>query len=206
MINVTKSYLPDFEEYSKVLKKAWEKSWLTNNGVLSQELESKISNYLGVNNTIYVNNGTIALQLAIKTLDKNKDEIITTPFSYVATTNAILWEGFKPIFCDINSKNYCIDENKIENLITKKTSAILATHVFGNPCNIEKIETIGKKYNLKIIYDGAHAFGTIYKENSLLSYGDISICSFHATKIFHTVEGGCVITNSSEDFKKINLF
>ena len=206
MINVTKSYLPSFEEYSLVLKRAWDKSWLTNNGVLSQELETKISNYLNVSNLIYVNNGTTALQLAIKTLDNSKNEIITTPFSYVATTNAILWEGFKPVFCDINSNDFNIDETKIENLISEHTSAILATHVYGNPCNIEKIENIGKKYKLKIIYDGAHAYGTTYKNKPLLSYGDISICSFHATKIFHTVEGGCLTTKFDEDFKKINLF
>ena len=194
MINVTKTYLPAFEEYISVLKRAWDKVWLTNNGELVQELEMKLKNYLGVNNLYFTNNGTIVLQMALKALNISK-EVITTPFSYVATTNAILWEGCKPVFVDIDPVTCCIDAAKIEAAITKDTQAILATHVYGIPCDVEAIALIAKKYNLKVIYDGAHAFGVKYKGKSLLEYGDITTCSFHATKIFHTVEGGCIIAN-----------
>jgi dTDP-4-amino-4,6-dideoxygalactose transaminase len=205
MINVTKTYLPDFEEYTSVLKRAWDKVWLTNNGELVQELESKLKNYLGVENLLFTNNGTIVLQMALKALGITK-EVITTPFSYVATTNAILWEGCKPVFVDINPVTCCIDASKIESAITKDTQAILATHVYGIPCDVEAIEAISKKYNLKVIYDAAHAFGVKYKNKSILEYGDISTCSFHATKIFHTVEGGCIIAKDEEVTNKLMLF
>ncbi len=205
MINVTKTYLPAFEEYISVLKRAWDKVWLTNNGELVQELEMKLKNYLGVNNLYFTNNGTIVLQMALKALDISK-EVITTPFSYVATTNAILWEGCKPVFVDIDPVTCCIDAAKIEAAITKDTQAILATHVYGIPCDVEAIALIAKKYNLKVIYDGAHAFGVKYKGKSLLEYGDITTCSFHATKIFHTVEGGCIIANDDEIAKKLMLY
>lgn len=194
MINVTKTYLPPFEEYTVVLKKAWDKAWITNNGELVQELEMRLKQYLSVTNLLFTGNGTIVLQMALKALNITK-EVITTPFSYVATTNAIIWEGCKPVFVDIDPNSCCIDANKIEASITSETQAILATHVYGIPCDVEIIESIAKKYELKVIYDGAHAFGVMYKGRSLLSYGDISTCSFHATKLFHTVEGGCIIAN-----------
>jgi len=143
------------------------------------------------------NNGTIPLQIALKILGKN-GEIITTPFSYVATTSSIVWENCTPVFVDIEPDYFTIDESKIEAAITPLTTAILATHVFGNPCNIEKIEKIAKKNNISVIYDGAHGFGVQYKGKSLLSYGDITTCSFHATKIFHTGEGGAIIANNKE--------
>lgn len=205
MINVTKTFLPPFDEYASILKRAWDKGWITNHGELVQELEAKLKEYLGVKHLFYTNNGTIVLQMALKAYGITK-EVITTPFSYVATTNAILWEGCTPVFVDINEKDLCIDADKIEAAITKDTQAILATHVYGLPCNIEKIEAIAQKHNLKVIYDGAHAFGCIYKDRSLLSYGDISTCSFHATKLFHTVEGGCIITNDDEIARKLMLF
>jgi dTDP-4-amino-4,6-dideoxygalactose transaminase len=151
---------------------------------------------------LYLNNGTIALQIAIKALEL-KGEIITTPFSYVATTSSIVWEGCKPIFVDIDAETFNIDPSKIESAITENTSAILATHVFGNPCDIDAIEIIAKKYNLKVIYDAAHCFGTKYKGKSIFSYGDISTTSFHATKLFHTVEGGAVFCNSPLLLKKM---
>ena len=157
MINVTKPYLPNIETYKKYIDQIWESGQLTNNGKFCKRLEKEICNYLSVSNCIYVNNGTIALQIALKTLTKDKSEIITTPFSYVATTNAIIWEGFSPVFCDINNLDYCIDTSKIEEKINENTVAILATHVFGNPCDVEKIRKMGEKYNLKIIYDGAHS-------------------------------------------------
>lgn len=205
MINVTKTYLPPFEEYSAILKRAWDKGWITNNGELVQELEAKLKEYLGVENLLFTTNGTVPLQMALKALNVTK-EVITTPFSYVATTNAILWEGCTPVFVDIDPKTFCIDATKIEAAITIDTEAILATHVYGIPCDIEAIDAIAKKHHLKVIYDGAHAFGCRYKGKSLLSYGDISTCSFHATKLFHTVEGGCIIANDPEVAHQLMLY
>lgn len=197
MINVTKTYLPPFEEYAAILKRAWDKGWITNNGELVQELEAKLKEYLGVKHLLFCSNGTIVLQMAIKALGLTK-EIITTPFSYVATANAIAWEGCTPVFVDIEPDTFTIDPKKIETAITEDTQAILATHVYGFPCKIEAIQAIADKHGLKVIYDGAHAFGCRYQGNALLSYGDISTCSFHATKLFHTVEGGCIITHNDE--------
>ncbi|MEJ7820752.1 MAG: DegT/DnrJ/EryC1/StrS family aminotransferase [Chitinophagaceae bacterium] len=205
MINVTKTYLPPFEEYAAVIKRAWDKGQITNNGELVQELEQKLKDYLGVKYLLFCNNGTIVLQMALKALEI-KGEVLTTPFSYVATTNAILWENCKPVFVDINQNTFNINADKIEASITENTQALLATHVYGISCDIEKIESIAVKYNLKVIYDGAHAFGCTYKNKSLLSYGDISTCSFHATKLFHTVEGGCVICADEIIYKKLYLF
>jgi dTDP-4-amino-4,6-dideoxygalactose transaminase len=205
MINVTKTFLPSFEDYINILKRAWDKEWITNNGELVQELEQKLKDYHDVKQLFYCTNGTVVLQFALKALGITK-EVITTPFSYVATANAILWEGCKPVFIDINPETLCIDAEKIEEAITNDTEAILATHVYGFPCNVERIEAIATKHNLKVIYDGAHAFGSRYKGNSLLSFGDISTCSFHATKLFHTVEGGCIIPKNEEIARKILLY
>lgn len=205
MINVTKAYLPPFEDYISILKRAWEKGWITNHGELVQELESKLKNSLGVSHLLFCSNGTVVLQMALKALNIRK-EVITTPFSYVATTNAILWEGCKPVFVDIDPETFCIDAFKIEAAITPDTEAILATHVYGYPCDIEAIDFIAKKHGLKVIYDGAHAFGCEYKGKSLLSFGDISTCSFHATKLFHTGEGGCIICNDDQLQKELYLF
>ncbi len=205
MINVTKTYLPDFDEYCAFLKRAWGKGQVTNNGELVQELEEKLKAYLAVKHLLFAANGTIVLQMALKALGIN-GEVITTPFSYVATTNAILWEGCKPVFVDVHPKNLCIDPSLIEAAITADTEAILATHVYGFPCDVEAIEWIATKYGLKVIYDGAHAFGCTYKGKSLLDYGDISTCSFHATKIFHTVEGGCIICKDEELAEKLYLY
>ncbi len=196
-INITKPFLPHKEEFNVFLDRIWEQNWLTNNGPLVNDLEHSLKEKLNLINLLFTTNGTIALQMAIKALDL-KGEIITTPFSYVATTSSIVWEGCKPVFVDIDKKTFNIDPSKIELAITKKTSAILATHVFGNPCNIESIESIAKKYNLCVIYDAAHCFGVDYKGKSILTYGDISTISFHATKLFHTVEGGAVCTNSNK--------
>lgn len=194
MINVTKPFLPPQEEYNKVIEGIWDRVWLTNNGPLVQELEKKLQHYLEVPSIQFVTNGTMALQLAIKALNL-KGEIITTPFSFVATTTAIIWENCNPVYVDIRPDTLCIDANKIEEAITEKTSAILATHVYGIPCDVEKIDQIAKKYNLKVIYDAAHAFGVKYKGKSLLKYGDISTLSFHATKLYHTIEGGGIVNN-----------
>ena len=194
-IQVTKTFMPPIEEYQSLIETLWQSHMLSNNGLLVQQLEQSLKKYLDVEHLLFCTNGTIALQLAIKALQLSK-EIITTPFSYVATTNSILWENCTPVFVDIHTDNFCIDADKIEESITENTQAILATHVFGHPCDIEKIDAIAKKYNLKIIYDAAHSFGSLYKNKSLLSYGDVATGSFHATKIFHTIEGGCVTTNN----------
>ncbi|MGN6800609.1 MAG: DegT/DnrJ/EryC1/StrS family aminotransferase [Ginsengibacter sp.] len=194
--------MPPFEEYTSILKRAWNNGWITNNGELVQELEQKLKEYLGVKHLWLTSNGTVVLQMALKALNITK-EVITTPFSYVATTNAILWEGCTPVFVDINANTCCVDARQIEAAITENTQAILLTHVYGFPCDVDMIESIAAKHNLKIIYDGAHAFGCNYKGQSLLSFGDISTCSFHATKLFHTVEGGCIICNDDELAEKL---
>ena len=191
MINVTKTFFPPIEEYNAQVQKIWDNQWLTNRGALVLELEEKLKEYLSVSNIIIMNNGTIPIQIALKILGNNS-EIITTPFSYVATTAAIVWENCTPVFVDIHPDYLTIDETKIEASITPRTKAILATHVFGNPCHIEAIKTIAQKHNLKVIYDAAHAFGVTYQGKSIFEYGDVSTCSFHATKLFHTGEGGAI--------------
>ena len=204
MIPVTKSFLPPINEYMAQIQRAYNNQWLTNRGELVVELEQKLTNYLELKDTkiLCTNNGTIPLQIALKLLG-NGGEVITTPFSYVATTSSIVWENCKPIFVDINPDYLTIDETKIEAAITDKTTCILATHVFGNPCNVEEIDRIAKKYSLKVIYDAAHCFGVKYKDKSIFEYGDISTCSFHATKLFHTGEGGAIFCNNEELFHKI---
>ncbi|MBE0393850.1 DegT/DnrJ/EryC1/StrS aminotransferase family protein [Flavobacterium sp. PL002] len=194
MINVTRTFLPPIEEYQHHVQRAWDNQWLTNRGELVIELEESLKEYLKVTNIIVTNNGTIPLQIALKLL-ANGGEIITTPFSYVATTAAIVWENCIPVFVDIHPEYWTIDETKIEAAITSKTTAILATHVFGNPCNVTVIEAIAKKHHLKVIYDGAHCFGVQYNGKSIFEYGDVNTCSFHATKLFHTGEGGAMFTN-----------
>ena len=204
-VNVTKTFLPPLGEFVEYLKKIWDSVWLTNQGPLLQEFEQKAAEYLGVDNLQLVTNGTIALQLALRAADVIGGEVITTPFSYVATTSSILWEGCTPVFVDIEPDSLCIDTDKIEAAITSKTKAIMAVHVFGLPCNVEEIESLARQYGLKVIYDGAHAFGARYKGRSLLDYGDISVCSFHATKLFHTVEGGCIITKDRRLARRAEL-
>jgi len=204
MINVTKPFLPPIEEYQEYISAIWKRNWLTNNGPLVNQLELNLKEYLHVQHLLFLNNGTTALQIAIKALGLT-GEIITTPFSFIATTSSIVWEGCKPVFVDIDSKSLNIDATKIEQAITKDTSAILATHVYGNPCDIDLIESVAKKHGLKVIYDAAHCFGTKYKGKSVYAYGDISIASFHSTKLFHTIEGGAVITKNAELLKKMAL-
>ena len=199
MIPVTKTFLPPQEEYNRFLKRIWESNQIANGGDLHFELISKLREYLEVDNVILTANGTLPLQLALKSVAK-KGEVITTPFSYVATVSAIVWENCKPVFVDIHPDYLTIDETKIEAAITENTTAILATHVFGNPCNVEKIQEIAEKYNLRVIYDAAHGFGVKYKGKSIFDYGDISTCSFHATKLFHTGEGGAIFCKE----KKLN--
>jgi dTDP-4-amino-4,6-dideoxygalactose transaminase len=202
MIPVTKPFLPPKVEFDLLIDQVWQRNWLTNNGPLVNELELKLKDYLNLDHLLFTSNGTVALQMAIKALDL-KGEIITTPFSYVATTSSIVWEGCTPIFADIDAERLTIDPTKIEALISTNTTAILATHVYGIPCHIEEIQHIANKHNLKVIYDAAHAFGTMYKGQSLLNYGDIATLSTHATKLFHTIEGGAVITNDASILKQL---
>jgi dTDP-4-amino-4,6-dideoxygalactose transaminase len=202
MIPVTKPFLPPQEDYSKYLTGIWQRNWLTNMGPLASELEMKLKDYLKVKHLLYVTNGTVALQMAMKALDI-KGDVITTPFSFVATTSAIVWEGCNPIFVDIDEQTLNIDPSKIEAAITPTTSAIVATHVYGNPCDVVAIEKIAKKHNLKVIYDGAHAFGVEINGKSIFEYGDVSACSLHATKLYHSIEGGLVFTNDSNLLKKL---
>jgi dTDP-4-amino-4,6-dideoxygalactose transaminase len=204
VITVTKPYLPSQENLNRYIQKIYDTKWITNNGPLVRELEKRLASYLGVKNLILVTNGTSALQVAYKVLDL-KDEVITIPFSFVATTSTLVWNNLKPVFCDINKESLTIDTSKIETLITNSTSAIVATHVFGNGCEIDNIEKIARKYNLKTIYDAAHCFDVSYNNKNILNYGDISIISFHATKLFHTIEGGAIVTNDDDLAKKIRL-
>lgn len=202
MIPVTKPFMPPRNEYERYLLGIWNREFLTNDGPLVRELENRLKSLLGVQNMLYVSNGTIALQIAIKAL-KLKGEIITTPFSYVATTSSIVWEGCNPVFVDIDPQTLNINPFLIEDAITEDTSAILATHVFGNPCDVEAIQKIADKYDLKVIYDAAHCFGTEFKGESVFNWGDISTTSFHATKLYHTVEGGGVFTKNADLLKRM---
>ena len=197
IINVTKTFFPPIEDYQKQLQRIWKNEWLTNNGELYKELSQKLQEHLGVNHIIPMTNGTLPLHIALNAFAK-QGEVITTPFSYVATTASIVWEKCTPVFVDIHPEYLTIDETKIEAAITDKTTAILATHVYGNPCDVEAIETIAKKHHLKVIYDAAHCFGVTYKGQSIFNYGDVSTCSFHATKLFHTGEGGALFCQDAE--------
>lgn len=203
-INVTRSFLPPLEEYMSQVKRAYDNSWLTNRGELVLELEDKLTEHLELSESqiLLMNNGTVPLQIALKLLG-NRGEVITTPFSYVATTSSIVWEECTPVFVDVDPETLTIDETLIEGAITEKTTCILATHVFGNPCNVEEIERIAKKHSLKVIYDGAHAFGVKFKGKSIFEYGDVSTCSFHATKLFHTGEGGAVFCKDPELYERL---
>lgn len=202
MINVTKTFFPEIDDYYHQLKKIWQNQWLTNNGELYKELINKLKDYLNVDFVIPMTNGTLPIQIALNAFG-NKGEVITTPFSYVATTASIVWEGCKPVYVDINPINLTIDENKVEDAITEKTTCILATHVYGNPCNVEVIEDIANKYNLKVIYDAAHCFGVEYENKSIFCYGDVSTCSFHATKLFHTAEGGALFCQDKKTYQNM---
>lgn len=201
MINVTKTYLPNKEKYQNYVDEIFESGWITNNGPKVQELEKKLAHYLGVKNVILVSSGTVALEIAYRALEI-RGFALTTPFSFVATTSSLVTNGIKPIFVDIDKNSLNIDVSKIEESITPNTSAIVPVHVFGNSCKVEEIDEIAKKYDLKVIYDAAHAFDVKYKNQSVLNYGNISTLSFHATKLFHTIEGGALIINDDELVQK----
>jgi len=204
MITVTKLDLPPMEEYVKCLKRIWASRWLTNNGEFVQLFEKVLPNYLKVKNLLVVSNGTLALQLASRVLNL-KGEVITTPFTFAATTNVIIWEGLKPVFADIDPETFNIDPEDVRTKVTKKTSAILAVHTYGNPCYVDELKEIAEKNDLRLTYDAAHAFGVEYKDQSVLDFGDISTLSFHATKVFHTIEGGAIVARDKGLLERLRL-
>ena len=190
-ILVTRSSMPEFGEYCEEIKELWDTHWLTNMGPKHKQLQIELKNYLGVENLELLTNGHMSLELTLQALNL-QGEVITTPFTFASTTHAIVRNGLEPVFCDIDSETFTIDTEKLENLITDRTCAILPVHVYGNVCNIEEIERIAKKYDLKVVYDAAHTFGEKYKGKGVGSFGDASCFSFHATKVFNTIEGGAV--------------
>lgn len=203
-MNVTKTFLPPLSDYVAYLEGIWDSTWLTNAGPRVQELESKLKDFLGVRHFFLVNNGTIAIQIGIRALELT-GEVITTPFSYVATTSSLVWERCRPVFVDIDPRTLCLDPEKVEAAITPRTTGILPVHVYGNSCDVERIQDIAERHNLKVLYDAAHAFGVDYKPGtSVLKYGHLSTLSFHATKLFHTGEGGAIITDDDEVAHKIS--
>jgi dTDP-4-amino-4,6-dideoxygalactose transaminase len=203
-IYVTKPFLPPLEEFQEYLKDIWETKWLTNNGKYHQEFEKALCDYLGVKQIALFSNGTLALVTALQAL-KVTDEVITTPFSFVASTHALWWNNIKPVFVDIDPNYMNLDPGKIEAAITPRTTAIMPVHVYGNPCNVEEIQRIGDTYGLKVIYDACHAFGVKVQHNSVLNYGDLSVLSFHATKVFNTFEGGAIVCHDDKTKKRIDF-
>lgn len=197
MINVTRSSMPSYEEYCNEIKCLWDSHWLTNMGEKHQKLQELLRKYLEVDYVELMVNGHMSLELTLQAMNI-QGEVITTPFTFASTTHAIVRNGLQPVFCDINSDNYTIDVKKIESLITDKTTAIMPVHVYGNVCDVDEIDRIAKRYGLKVIYDAAHAFGIKYKNQGIATYGDASCFSFHATKVFNTIEGGAVCFSDSE--------
>lgn len=208
MIPVTKPYLPDRQKLEQYIDGIYERGWLTNNGPLVKELTARLEDYLGVENLLLVANGTLALQIAYRVLGisghqyAEQPEAITTPFTFIATASSLAWDGVKPVFVDIDADSWCLDPAKIANAITSNTRAIVPVHVFGNPCDVDVIGDIASRHDLKVIYDASHAFGVKFKGKSLLGYGDASTLSFHATKLFHTVEGGAIVFRRKEDLQR----
>ncbi len=201
MINVTSPYLPNIKKYNKYLDRIYKDKWLTNNGPLVNELNGRLREYLGVNNLLLVSSGTMALNIAYKLLNVKKS-VITTPFSFVATTSSLVWDNLDPVFCDINPKTFNIDAKNILSILDDSIDAILPVHVCGNSCDVESIQDIASKHKKKLIYDSSHAFGVNYKKKSILNWGDISTLSFHATKIFHTAEGGGMVIKDDSLFEE----
>lgn len=208
MIPVTKPYLPNREKLNQYIDGIYERQWLTNNGQLVQELTRRLEEYLGVENLLLVSNGTLALQIAYRALDVSgatpgaQPEAITTPFTFIATASSLKWEGVQPVFADIDPDTWCLSPANIEAAITPNTRAIVPVHVFGNACDVEAIDAIAQEHKLKVIYDASHAFGVNYKGESLLKHGDAATLSFHATKLFHTGEGGAIIFKRKDDLER----
>jgi dTDP-4-amino-4,6-dideoxygalactose transaminase len=204
-IQVTKAFLPPMDEYIRSISQIWDNNWLTNQGPIHEEFRNQLKKYLKTSNITLFVNGHLALDVALKGL-RLKGEVITTPFTFASTTHAITMNGLTPVFCDIKLDNYTIDETKVEELINERTCAILPVHVYGNPCNVEQLKNIANKYKLPLIYDAAHVFGVEYNGNPICNYGDISMFSFHATKVFNSIEGGALVYNNSEFEKQFDLF
>ncbi|MBW7470492.1 DegT/DnrJ/EryC1/StrS family aminotransferase [Marinobacter sp. M216] len=208
MIPVTKPYLPDRKKFEKYIDGIYQRHWLTNKGRLVQDLTQRLEEYLGVENLLLVANGTLALQIAYRVLGisgahpMGSSEAITTPFTFIATASSLKWDGVEPVFVDIDPDTWCLDPANIVSAITPKTKAIIPVHVFGNACDVEAIDSLAREYNLKVIYDGSHAFDTKYKGESLLRHGDAATLSFHATKLFHTGEGGAIVFKHKEDLER----
>jgi len=201
-ITVTRPTLPPFEEYLALLEGIWTRNHLTNAGPLVVELERLLAEHLGVKHCLFVSNGTIALQLVFRALEL-AGEVITTPFSYVATTSSIAWEGCTPVFADVEPDTLTLSAERAAAVVTSQTSAIVATHVYGNPCDVEGLAELARRRGLRLVYDAAHAFGASYKGRALSAYGDVATLSFHATKLFHTVEGGAVVTDDDEIARRV---
>ncbi len=204
MIPVNKPYLPSFDKYTKYIERAYERSWLTNNGPLVRELKERLEEYLGVKNLLLVANGTIAMQIAYKALSL-KGNAVTTPFTFVATSSSLAWEGIVPKFADVNHQTYNLCSNNSALAMDSETSAIVPVHVYGNPCDVDAFSKLSTKQDVKVIYDAAHAFGIKIGGNSVLNYGDASTLSFHATKIFHSVEGGAIVFKNTSDYERAVL-
>lgn len=201
-ILVTRSSMPSYEEYCEEIKDIWDTHWLTNMGAKHQAFRSELMKYMDVDKLDLLTNGHISLEFSMQALDLH-GEVITTPFTFASTTHAIVRNGLEPVFCDIEPETYCMDVSKLERLITEKTCAIVPVHVYGNVCQVEAIEKLARKYDLKVIYDAAHAFGVKYKNQGLGKWGDVSCYSFHATKVFNSIEGGCVCYHDEEFGEKI---
>lgn len=203
-INVTKTWLPDKNKFNRYIDQIYASGHLTNNGPLVQELTERLEKYLGVENLLLVTNGTLALQVAYRVLEV-ENEAVTTPFSFAATASSLVWEHIRPRFADIDENTFCLDPNKVVEAIGEDTTAIVPVHVFGNACEVEKIDKIAQQNGLKVVYDASHAFGIKYNGKSILSYGDASTLSFHATKLFHTIEGGAIVFKRREDLERAKL-
>lgn len=201
-ITVSRPTLPPFEEYVALLRGIWTRNHLTNAGPLVVELERQLAATLGAKHCLFVTNGTIALQLAFRALEL-RGEVITSPFSYVATTSSLAWEGCTPVFADVESDSLTLSVARAEELVTERTSALVATHVYGNPCDVEGLGALARRHRLRIVYDAAHAFGASYAGRALSAHGDVATLSFHATKLFHTVEGGAVVTDDDEIARRV---
>ncbi len=203
-VTVTRPVLPPRREFDRLLDGIWSRRWLTNDGELVRTLGNRLERYLKLDKLVLVSNGTVAIEIALRALGI-KGEVITTSFTFSATSNVVVWEGLKPVWADINPETYNIDPDDVERKITKQTSAILAVHVYGNPCDVERLAEIAAKHDLSLIYDAAHAFGVEFYGNSILRYGDASTLSFHATKVFNTIEGGAIVAKDDETYEKLKL-
>lgn len=204
MINVTKTFFPPKEHFLKYVDRIYQSGWMTNNGTILNELEKRLCDYLGVENLVLVSNGTLALQIAYKVLGI-QGSVVTTPFSFVATTSSLVWEKHKPVFADIDPETFNIDPDEVLKVLDKNTGAVLPVHVFGNPCDVVSLEEMCQERKIKLIFDAAHAFGIQYQGKSILKYGDASILSFHATKVFHTIEGGAIVFKDPADCQLARL-